>query len=405
MPDGAEPDAGHPTTAEPTTARAAVVVSFTEDLLNGLLALVVGEGVPLDPLEQQVVLPAMGEVDLRLALTITGGSLDLRAEDGGRARAVVTADGDVSVRTADYEGDVVEGAPLGLPELPAPIPVRVEALVDPMVELRDDRTVNVGLDLSRAELVSLQVDPDAPVPDGVDPGTWVPMTQMVQVMFGSMGDGLFASLGEHVGSVGTDLGPDVGMVLHELGVATGRATVGVGTGTLTFSLPARPDAEGVARPVPVAGNRLGVGAAAGAVDHLAHLLLERAIGNLPLPFELELDLGEQRVGGTLRQSRVLSDRLPDLRSALRTEIRPRLVGGRLELTVQAAWVELPSFLPGFVNDLSRTVGGLAGAVPLRLRFPATVALPLVPGSTDTVPVRVDDLRVTAEGVGVVLALD
>jgi hypothetical protein len=48
---------------------------------------------------------------------------------------------------------------------------------------------------------------------------------------------------------------------------------------------------------------------------------------------------------------------------------------------------------------------LASLAPLRFRFPATFDVPLVPGSDDTVRVRVDDLRVTGEGAGVVLGLD
>ena len=383
----------------------ALCASVTQDLLNDLVLFAVGEGVELAPLEQHINLPAMGEVQLRLALTITGGSFELRGDDGGRARVVITADGDVSVRSIDYEGDVLESAPMAMPAPPAPIPVRVEALVEPYLELRDDHTVSVGLDLSRAELVSLTVDASAPVPAGVDPMVWTGITQMTGMMFGTMGDGLFASLGEHVGSVGMDLGPDIGILLHDLGVDHGRADARVSSGVLTFGLRAHDGVVGRAVPVPISGKRLGVGLASSGVDRLAHQLLERAIGDLPLPFELEVDLGEQQVGGTLRQTRLLSERFPDLRGAVRTEVRPRLVRGRLELTVQAAWVELPSFLPSVFNDISRRVGGLLALAPLRFRFPATVAVPIVPGSDDTLPVRVDDLRVTAEGAGIALALD
>ena len=385
--------------------RWALCASLTQELLNDLVGFAMGDGVALDPLAQQIALPALGEVELRLALTITGGRFDLRADDRGRARVVITADGDVSVRSTDYEGDSMDSGPLGFPAPPAPIPVRVEALVDPYLELRDDHTISVGLDLVRAELVSLGVDRDAPVPDDVDPTVWTGVTQMTDMMFGSMGDGLFASLGEHVGAVGMDLGPDIGMVLGDLGVAHGRADARVSSGLLSFGLRARDEVQGRAEPVPVAGKGLGVSLARSGVDHLTTKLLERAVGGLPLPFELEVDLGEQQVGGTLRQTRLLSDRFPDLRGAVRTEVRPRLVRGRLELTVQAAWMELPSFVPSFVNDLSRRVGGLLSLAPLRFRFPSTVPVPIIPGSTDTLPVRVDDLRVTVDGAGAVLVLD
>jgi hypothetical protein len=77
----------------------------------------------------------------------------------------------------------------------------------------------------------------------------------------------------------------------------------------------------------------------------------------------------------------------------------------MEIALQAAWVELPTLVPSFVNDLSRRVGGLVSMVPARLRFPATIQLPVIPDSDDTLPVHVEELRVTADGVGVALALD
>jgi hypothetical protein len=52
-----------------------------------LVLVAVGGGVPLEPLDKELALPALGEVRLRLGLTITGGAFDLRADDGGRARA------------------------------------------------------------------------------------------------------------------------------------------------------------------------------------------------------------------------------------------------------------------------------------------------------------------------------
>jgi hypothetical protein len=385
--------------------RPAVVVSVTEDLLNDLVSRSLDDGVSLSPLTQRITLPAMGEVDLGLGLRVTGGRFRLQQSDGGRARVVVTADGEVSLHTTDYEGDEIDTPPLGLPVPPGAIPVRVEALVDPYLELRGDHTVSVGLDLAGAELVSLTVDTDVPPPGGVAPEAWLPITQMTQMMFGSMGDGLFAALGEHVGAVGMDLGPDIGILLHDLGVDRGRAETRVGSGLLSFALPAHESVEGRADPVPVAGRAIGVSLARSGVDRLSRTLLERAAGGLPLPFELEVDLGEQRIGGTLRQTRLLSERFPDLRSSVRTDIRPRLVDGRLELALQAAWLQLPELVPGFVNDLSRRLGGLASLAPLRFRFPAAFEVPLVPGSDDTVAVRVDDLRVTGEGAGIVLVLD
>jgi len=385
--------------------RLAACASVTEEMLNLLVLFGVGAGVPLDPIETNVTLPGMGEVLLGLALTVTGAEFDLRAGDGGRARVVVRAMGDVSVRTSDMEGDTTDAAATGGMPIPqVPIPVRVEALVDPFMELHADRNVSVGLDLERGELVSLSVDPDVPAPEGMADGAWAGLVQMAGMMFSMMGDGLFDTLGQHVGKVSADLPPDVGTMMADLGVADGAASVSISSGLMSFALHATDDVVGTAEPVPVAGTRVGLGLASSGVDHLARELLARAIGDLPLPFELEVDLGEQQVGAALRQTRLISERFPDLRSAVRTEVRPRLVGGRLELSVRAAWLELPPFLPSLVNQVSRRLGGLASLAPLNFRFPATVQAPLVPGSDDTVPIVVDDLRVTADGIGIVLGL-
>lgn len=389
-------------------SRWALCASITQELLNDIVLMLIGEGVALEPLETSVAMPGMGEVDVRLALTVNGGHLDLRAGDGGRARVVVTALGDVSARASAYTGEVVDenalGMPMGLPNPPAPIPVRVEALVHPVVEVHSDHRVTLGLDLSHAELVSLEADREAPVPDGVDAGAWSGILQMFGMVFGMLGESLFASLGEHVGSVGTELSADLGAALVELGVDPGRAEVSVSSGLLSFGLVATDAVRGRAQPVPVAGKRVGIGMASSVVDHLSQKLLAHAAGELPLPFELDVDLGEQRVGGRVRQTRVLPETFPDLRSSLRTEVRPRLLRGRLELSIQSAWVELPSVVPSIFNQVSKRLGELVSLAPVRVRFPARLEVPLIPGTGDTVPVEIDDLRITTNGLGVVVAL-
>jgi hypothetical protein len=79
------------------------------------------------------------------------------------------------------------------------------------------------------------------------------------------------------------------------------------------------------------------------------------------------------------------------------------VRGRLELAVQAAWVELPPALPSLFNQISRRLGGLVALAPMKVRFPATIDVPLPDGDA-TLPIRIDDLRVTGDGLGVVLSL-
>jgi hypothetical protein len=386
--------------------RWALCGSITQELLNDLVFFGLGEGVALDAVEQQVNMPGLGEVTMRLALSVTGVRFELRGDDGGRARVTVLGVGDVGMISKDYEGDVMV-SPAGFasaPTPPAPLPVALRALAEPFLELRDDRTVSVGLDLRNADLLELGIDLDAGVPEGVDAQVWAGILQMTSTMFSMMGDRLFAGLAESIGSVGMDLGEDIGTLLGELGVDHGPADTQVSSGVLSFGLPARVEVDGRAMPVPVAGKRLGVSVARSGVDRIAADLFERAIGGMPLPFELEIDLGEQQIGSRLRQPRLISDRFPDLRSAVRTEVGVRLVRGRLEIAVSAAWVELPSFVPRIVNSFSRRLGGLLAMAPLRFRFPATMELPIVPGSEEAVAVRVDDLRVSTDGIGIVVAM-
>ena len=80
----------------------AVCAAVTQEMLNDLVLFAVGAGVPLEPVETDVALPAMGDVRLKVALTITGGTFDLRADDGGRVRVVVTASGSVSFTGTGY---------------------------------------------------------------------------------------------------------------------------------------------------------------------------------------------------------------------------------------------------------------------------------------------------------------
>jgi hypothetical protein len=323
---------------------------------------------------------------------------------------IVTADGDVSTTAASYDGDTADAgvgaapAGSGLPVPPAPIPVRVEALARPFVELLGDGTVRLGIDVRDAELVSLRTDTAAPAPDGVDPAAWSGILAMFSMLFGALGDGLFDTLGEHVGEVERVLDPQVGSVLTSLGVASGPAVISVSSGLLSVGLRASASVRGRALPVPIAGTRVGLAAATSVVDALSHRLILQAVGDMPLPFELEVDLGEQQVSGRLRNARVLPASFPDLRSSLRTQVRTRLLRGRLELSVQAAWVELPAALPSIFNQVSRRLGELVSLAPIRVRFPARIGLPIVPDSTDTIPVEIDDLRVTADGVGIVVSL-
>ncbi|MGB6058749.1 MAG: hypothetical protein WBF71_10825 [Microthrixaceae bacterium] len=391
-------------------------------MINELLPFVVGAGMAIDPLETAVSLPGVGEVPVRLGLTVVSVRCELRSEDGGRVRVFVSADGEVSAG-ASVDGSVTPAtggsrpastdsngsAPTGLAGMsipvmpPAPIPVLGEALVSPFIEVRPNGVISLGLDLREAVLIGITTDKDAAIPEGVDAAVWPGIVAMFGLLLAGVSESLFAALGEHVGTTGLDLDPDVGSMLLDLGVKPGSARISVSSGLLSIGLEASESVRGSALPVPIAGKRVGLGLASSVVDLLTHQLLFRAAGDLPLPFELEVTLSEQAVGGRVRNTRLLPETFPDLRTSLRTEVRTRLLRGQLELSVQAAWLELPKMLPSFVNQLSKRVGELASLAPLRVKFPAVVQVPL-PDLDDTIGVQIDDLRVTTDGIGLVASL-
>lgn len=397
--------------------RMAMCASVTQEMINELLPFVVGAGISMDPLETSVSLPGMGEVPVRLGLTVVGVNCALNPDDEGRVRIFVSANGEVSTGDAGApdrpaaSGDAGSDAstPLGvagmaMPLIPAaPIPVLGEALVAPFVDVAPNGVISVGLDLREAVFVSVTTDQAAPVPEGVDAQVWPGVVAMFGLLLGGVGESLFMSLGEHVGTASIELDPGIGAMLLDLGVRPGPAHVSVSSGLLTVGLAADASVRGAALPVPIAGKRVGMGLASSVVDLITHQLLLRAAGDLPLPFELEVSLGEQSVGGRVRNTRLLPESFPDLRSSLRTEVRTRLLRGQLELSVQSAWLELPSVLPSFVNRLSKRVGDMAALAPLKVKFPAVVQVPL-PDMDDTIGVQIDDLRVTTDGIGLVASL-
>ncbi|MFV0318619.1 MAG: hypothetical protein ACK5O2_16855 [Microthrixaceae bacterium] len=381
----------------------AMWAAVTDEMLNDIVLMGIGAGVSLDPVEREINLPAMGEVRLRLALTVTGVSFECRADDDGRARVTVQGEGDVSARGTDYEGDEASGAALGMPAPPAPLPVELKALCRPFFDLHEDHSISFGLNLRDAELVSLDVNRDAETPEGVDPDAWTGILNMTSMMFTSVGEDLFAGLGEAVGTVGLDLGSDVGATLVELGVAPGAGDAQVSSGVISIGLPSAEDVEGRAVPVPIAGHRAAVSLASSGVNVLAAKVLERTLGGLPMPFEVELEMADRRIGALLRQPRVVSDRFPDLRATMHTDVAVRLTGGRLEVGLAAAWLELPPVVPSFVNEFNRRVGELWSMAPVRFKLPKQIQVPVGDGD-DRIGVTIDDLRVDPSGVGAALAL-
>jgi hypothetical protein len=122
-----------------------------------------------------------------------------------------------------------------------------------------------------------------------------------------------------------------------------------------------------------------------------------------LPVEIGLETSARRVGARVRSTRLVGSSLvPDLRSSLRTTLRPRLVGDRIEIALREAWVELPRMVPDVVNRFNRFVGGAVSRAQLAVKLPAFVTLPVRPESDREVSLLVTSLDVMTDGVSVIV---
>jgi len=221
------------------------------------------------------------------------------------------------------------------------------------------------------------------------------------MLFAAVGGELFEGLADQMGSVGLELEPEQGHVFRELGVHPAPADIEVHQGAMTVGLPAVPGLEGRADAERVSGHRVGVGVAAGALSALANRLAADAIGT-PLPFEFDVIARDDRVGARVRNQRLVdSPYLPDLRPGFRSTVRPRLVGGNLELSLREAWVELP-LVPAAVNRLNRFFGGVASLAPLNVSIPAHTTIPVRPDSDATLAMSIVGLEVERDGVAFVV---
>ena len=378
----------------PRTGRWAAAVVVPAEFLNALAAHGTGEGVVAPPLRNTFSLPMMGPVELTVAMTIVGVSFEMRAGDGGRLRATVRARGDIT-----FHGD----APMM--EMPAAL-VAGEVLVDPVVELRPDGSFVAQLDLPGSELVSMTFEGF----DGVESDTDA-QAQLSQMLLAAVGDDLFGGLADNLGTVGLELEPERGALVAELGVATGPADIAVHDGRIEVCLPSVDTLEGSATAVEVHGQRVGLGIASGALSVLAAGLVSDRLGASRLPFEFDVVTSERGVGGRVRNTRLTeSPLLPDLRTAIRYTVDPRLDGDAIELALREAWFELP-LVPGAVNRFNRWLGGVVAQAPrpllgpLAVRVPARGEIPARPDSDVTMSMAVVELRTDAAGVEAVVASD
>ena len=359
----------------------AVSVVVSEAFLNGMAASGIGDGIEAPGFRNTFHLPMMGPIEMSVGMTIVGVSFEMRASDANRLRATVRAAGLIEVHG---------NSPM--PSFPGLAHVAGEVLVDPEIAFNADGTFVARLDLPGSELVGVRLEGI----DGVEADESVAV-QMGEMLFAAVGGELFEGLAARLGPFGLELGAEDALVMSELGVRPGPADVRVDDGRLLVGLRAVEGLEGRAQAVEVTDGGAGVGVAAGALASLVSRLAADKLGR-SLPFELDLETRERRVGGRIRSTRLVgSEHLPDLRAGLRYTIRPRLDGDDLEISVREAWFELP-LVPSFVNDVNRWFGGAASRAPWTVRIPSRTSVPVRPGSDVTMDIGVVSLDVGDDGV-------
>jgi len=369
--------------------RWAAAVVVPEGFLNGLAHTGIGDGIVVPAFDNIFQLPMMGPLELSVGMTITGVSFEMLAANNGALLGSVRAMGSV---------EILGDSPM--PALPGAARVRGDVLVRPVIELGEDGSFRAILDLSASELVGMELEGI----EGLDADAEV-QAQMSQMLFGAVGGELFTGLAAQLGSLGVELGPEQGQILVDLGVAPGPADIRITDGEMVIGLRARTEQSGHAGLVAVSDTQVGIGLSTSALQTLCVRAAHGAFGR-PLPLDLDIDTTDRRLGARVRSTRLVeSSLLPDLRSSLRTTLRPRLVGDHIEISVREAWLEAPPVIPplALLNRASRFFGGLASRAPLAVSVPASVRVPVRPDSDATMEVTVTDLDVTDDGVSVVIS--
>jgi len=363
----------------------AVSIVVPEEFLNRLAASGIGDGIVTPGFAQTFQLPMMGPMDLAVGMTITGVEFQMAAEHPGRLVATIRAAGTV---------ELVGEAPM--PLLPGVVRARGDVLVEPIVELAADGSFRAILDVGNSTLIDM-------VLEGIDglPADADAQLQMSQMLFSALGGDLFAALADQLGSIGLELDVEMSAPVVEMGVRAGRAVITMEDGRMIVGLPGVDGLDGHADIVDVSGRRVGVGLASDSLSVLCARLAAQAVGG-DLPWEVTVDTSDRRLGTRVRSTRLVeSSLLPDLRTSLRTTLRPRLVDGQVEIGVREAWVELPG-VPSAINRISRFVGGIASRAPLSVWVPASVDLPVRPDSDTTMRMSVTSIDVAEHGVAVTL---
>ncbi|KAA0235847.1 MAG: hypothetical protein EDR02_03715 [Actinobacteria bacterium] len=381
------------TTGDP---RYAAALTVPEGFLDALAVRGIGEGVQAPSVRHTFSMPMIGTMEVSIHATIIGTSFALKPENEGRLHATITALGDIEWHDQTDE----EGA---ISDTEEPIRVVGEVLVRPTGVHGPGRSFTAGLDVDGAELLSLRIEDTSR--DQIDEDVARAHAQMNEMVLATMGEDLFELLKAKMDDVSVTVEGPVAEVLGELGIDEGHADIEVCDGYLLVCLTTTDDIGGGAMAVPAAGTSVGVGIATAGLAGLVSRLGEQAIGDVPLPFDLDLDFDHERIAGRVRNARLFSDRVPDLRSGLRYTVRPSLVNGHLEMRLEEAWLDLPAAFPQGLNRLNRRIGALVGRFPLTFRLPTSATVPVRPDSEDTMTLTLRELRLSETSVGAVVDTD
>lgn len=360
-------------------------ITLAEEFLNEMSRSGIGDGFSAAEVVHTLELPMMGPMELKVGLTITEVTFQMREEDQGRLHATVRAEGAVQVL-----GEVP------MQPLPGAAHLRAEVLVAPHVELREDGSFAAVLDLVNCEMLSVTLERIA----GVET-TSIMQEQLGQLLISTIGGDLFQGLAAAMDTVGLELDSAVGSLLHMLGCSVGVANLEVLDGHLLLGIHGVDDLDGHARHVSGTGEAVSVTVASGVFPPLFQLLASGALG-VDLPFEADFRSEHKQLSGRIRNTRLVEHPLiPDLRPGLHYSVVPRLRGEFLELVATEVWVELP-FVPAPINRLSRLLGGAASLAPLKVRVPSTMTIPLHPELGTSMVVRISRVATVAEGITLTL---
>lgn len=380
--------------------RYVAALTVPEGFLDALAVRGIGEGVQAPSVRHTFSMPMIGTMEVSIHATIIGTSFTLTPQNEGRMHATITALGDIEWHNDIDEEGVTSDTEVS--DTDEPVRVVGEVLVRPTGVHGPGHRFTAGLDVDGAQLVSLRIEDTS---SQIDEDVARAHAQMNEMVLATMGEDLFELLRAKMEDVSVTVEGPVAEVLGELGIDEGHADIEICDGYLLVGLTTTDDMGGGVTAVPAEGTSVGVGIATAGLAGLVSRLGEQALGDVPMPFDIDLDFDRERIEGRVRNSRLFSDRLPDLRPGLRYTVRPSLVNGHLEMRVEEAWLDLPTAFPQGLNRLNRRIGAMVGRLPLTFRLPSSATVPVHPDSEDTMTLTIREIRLSETSIGAVIDTD